>query len=58
MRLSRSRHAKRTFVVLTQIEAYAEVNARARLVATSYAPPLTTTAARDRYCAANGNPGT
>ncbi len=43
-------------VVAGQIEAYAASNARALVTAAAYHPPLTTTTARDNYCAAHGNP--
>lgn len=43
-------------VVAGQIEAYAASNARALVTAAAYHPPLTTTTARDDYCAAHGNP--
>ena len=42
--------------VARQIETYAETNAQAIVTATAYQPPVTTTAARDAYCAINGNP--
>lgn len=43
--------------VAQQIEAAAVTQARAMVAATAFTPPLTTTAARDRYCALHGNPG-
>ena len=41
-------------VVAGQIEAYAASNARALVTVAAYHPPLTTTTARDDYCAAHG----
>lgn len=42
--------------VARQIEDYAEANAAAIVIGSAYLPPVTTTRARDRYCAINGNP--
>lgn len=41
-------------VVAQQIEDYAAANARTLVTATAYQPPLTTTTARDAYCAVHG----
>ena len=43
-------------LVAQEIEDYAELQARAFVAETAYHPPLTTTAARDTYCAVNGTP--
>lgn len=40
-------------LIAAEIEAYAASNARTLLAAAAYHPPLTTTAARDQYCAAH-----
>jgi hypothetical protein len=41
-------------LVAQEIESYAEAQARAMVLQAAYLPPLTTTAARDRYCALHG----
>lgn len=40
--------------VAAQIEEYAASSARSIVASTAYQPPVTTSAARDAYCAANG----
>lgn len=43
-------------VVAREIETYARANAEAIVAAEAYAPPATTTAARESYCAMHGFP--
>jgi Family of unknown function (DUF5995) len=43
--------------VAQQIEDYAATTARGIVTSTAYHPPVTTTAARDQYCAAHGTSG-